>query len=181
MNNGHHQYIDGCFEMEFAVSGEDEHGLPLLDVNMYPVIFVGMTSDNVACGVGSMHLVAELTIPLEDSGLSTTDLESLPLLGGWATISTAQADGLRPEDLEGIFGPRAAAIVLEALADALLSESINADMNGYSYRLNDLNGDNRYEEILAMHKNLLRRIDAEDEKQVTRDVFHSMMSREFQA
>ena len=115
--------------MEFVVTGEDEHGLPLLEVNMYPVV-VGMSSDNLVFGVDGRHLVAGLTIPLEDTGLSTTDLDSLPLHGGWATISTAHGEGLRPQDLEGTFGPRSAVVVLEALADALLSESINADMRG---------------------------------------------------
>ncbi len=175
MKNGHQLYVDGSFEMEFVVAGEDEHGLPLLEVIMYPVI-VGMSGDNLVFGVDGRHLLAGLTIPLEDTGLSTTDLDSLPLHDGWATISTAHGEGLRPQDLEGTFGPRSAVIVLEALADALLSESINADTNGRSYRSVELNDNNRYEEVLAMHKNLQSRIDVEDPERVTHDVFNAMMS-----
>jgi hypothetical protein len=133
MTNGHQLYVNGSFEMEFVVAGEDEYGLPLLEVNMYPVVVAGMTSDDLNFGVDARHLVAGLTIPLEDTGLSTTDLASLPLHDGWATISTAHGEGLRPQDLEGTFGTRSAVIVLGALADALLSESINADMKGSSY------------------------------------------------
>jgi hypothetical protein len=140
-----------------------------------------MKDDNLAFGVDGKHLVAGLTIPLEDTGLSTTDLDSLPLHGGWATISTAHGEGLRPHDLEGTFGPRSALIVLEALADALLSESINTDMKGSSYRSVELYGENRYEEVLAMHKNLQSRIEVEEQERVTHDVFSAMFSREFRA
>lgn len=180
MNSGHQLYVEGSFEMEFVVAGEDEHGLPLLEVNMYPVV-VGMSRGNLVFGVDGSHLVAGLTIPLEDTGLSTTDLDSLPLHGGWATISTAHGEGLHPQDLEGSFGPRSAVIILEALADALLSESINADMKGSPYRSVGLHGDNRYEEVLAMHKTLQRRLETEEQMQVTRDVFNAMISREFHA
>lgn len=180
-NNGLQLHIDGSFEMEFVVTGVDEHGLPLLEVNMYPVVVVGMLGDKLAVGVGGQHLVAGLTIPLEDTGLSTTDLDSLPLHGGWATIATAHGEGLRPQDLEGTFGPRSAVVVLEALADALLSESINADLKGSSYRSVELCDDNRYEEVLAMHKNLQSRIELEEHGRVMHDVFSAMMSREFRA
>ena len=180
-NNGYQLHLDGSFEMEFVVAGEDEHGLPLLEINLYPVVVVGMIGDNLAFGVDGKHLVAGLTIPLEDTGLSTTDLDSLPLHGGWATISTAHGEGLRPQNLEGTFGPRSAVIVLEALADALLSESINADMKGSSYRSVELSDDNQYEEVLAMHKNLQSRIEVEEQVRVTHDVFTAMMSREFRA
>lgn len=101
--------------------------------------------------------------------MSTTDVDSLPLHDGWATISTAHAEGLRPQDLEGTFGPRSAVIVLKALADALLSESINADMTGSSYRSVELDDDNRYEEVLAMHQNLQSRIEVEEQEKVTQD------------
>lgn len=180
-NTGHQLYVDGSFEMEFVVAGEDEHGLPLLEINLYPVVVIGMIGDNLAFGVDGKHLVAGLTIPLEDTGLSTTDLHSLPLHGGWATISTAHGEGLRPQNLEGTLGPRSAVIVLEALADALLSESINADMKGCPYRSVELSDDNRYEEVLDMHKNLQSRIEMEEQVQVTHDVFTAMMSREFHA
>ena len=180
-NNDHLLHVDGSFEMEFVVTGEDEHGLPLLEVKMYPVVVIGKISDNLFFGVDGRHLVAGLTVPLEDTGLSTTDLDSLPLHGGWATISTAHGKGVRPQDLEGSFGPRSAVIVLEALADALLSESINADMKGSPYRSEELHGDNRYEEVLAMHKTLQSRLEIEEQMQVTHDVFNAMMSREFHA
>lgn len=178
-NNGHQLHVNGSFEMEFVVAGEDEHGLPLLEVNMYPVVVVGMLGDNVAFGMDGKHLVAGLTIPLEDTGLSTTDLDSLPLHGGWATISTAHGEGRRPQDLEETFGRRPALVVLEALADALLSESINVDMKGGPYRSMELSEDNCYEEVLAMHGKLRSRIEAEEQEQVTHDVFNAMMSREF--
>ena len=97
---------------------------------MYPTVIEGMTGDNFAWGLDGRHLVAGLTIPLEDTGLGTSELDSLPLRGGWATISAEHGPGFRPQELEGAFGPRVAVIVLEALADALLSESINADMYG---------------------------------------------------
>lgn len=181
MNNGHQLYVDGSFEMEFAVAGEDEHGLPLLEVNMYPVVVVGMIGDNLAFGVDGKHLVGGLTIPLEDTGLSPADLDSLPLHGGWATISSAHGEGFRPQDLERTFGPRSAVVVLKALADALLSESINADMTGSPYRSVELDDDNLYEEVLAMHKNLQSRIEVEEQEQVTHAVFNAMMSREFRA
>lgn len=181
MNNGPQLHVDGSFEMEFVVAGEDEHGLPLLEVNLYPVVVVGMIGDKPAFGVDGKHLVAGLTIPLEDTGLSTRDLDSLPLHGGWATISTEHGEGLRPQDVEGMFGPRSAVIVLEALADALLSESINADMNGSSYRSIEQSHANRYEEVRAMHKNLQSRIEKEEQVQVTLDVFNAMMRREFLA
>ncbi|MGO4435757.1 hypothetical protein AB4Y88_21485, partial [Paenarthrobacter sp. RAF9] len=77
------------------------------------------------------------------------------------------------------FGRRPALVVLEALADALLSESINVDMKGSPYRSLELSEDNRYEEVLAMHGNLRSRIEAEEQEQVTHDVFNAMMSREF--
>jgi hypothetical protein len=121
--NEHQPHVDGSFEMEFALAGQDEHGLPLLDVNMYPTV-EGMTGDNFAWGLDGQHLVAGLTIPLEDTGLGTSELESLPLRGGWATISAEHGPGFSSQELEGVFGRRVAVVVLEALADALLSESI---------------------------------------------------------
>jgi hypothetical protein len=178
-NSGHQLHVDGSFEMEFVVAGEDEHGLPLLEVNIYPVVIEGMIGDNLAFGVDGQHLVAGLTVPLEATGLSPTDLDSLPLRGGWATISTAHGSGLRVEDLERAFGARAAVIVLEALADALLSESINADLYGSPYRSVELDDDNRYEEVLAMQKALQSRIEVDEKRQVTHDVFNTMMNREF--
>jgi hypothetical protein len=54
--------------MEFAVAGKDEHNLPLLEVNMYPVL---------ASGMDSQHLVGALAMPLEDTGLGIMDVESL--------------------------------------------------------------------------------------------------------
>jgi hypothetical protein len=125
------------------------------------------------------HLVAGLTVPLEDTGFTPPDLDSLPLRGGWATISTAHGPGLQVEDLEQAFGTRAAVIVLKALADALLSESINADLYGSPYRSVELDDDNRYEEVLAMQKDLQIRIEADEQSKVTHDVFNAMMHREF--
>jgi hypothetical protein len=45
----------------------------------------------------------------------------------------------------------------------------------------ELHDDNRYEEVLAMHKNLRSRIGVEEQVQVTQDVFNAMMCREFRA
>jgi hypothetical protein len=177
--NGHQLHVNGTFQMEFVVAGEDEHGLPLLEVNFYPVSIEGMIGDNLALGMDGQHLVAGLTVPLEDTGFTPPDLDSLPLREGWATISTAHGPGLQVEDLEQAFGTRAAVIVLKALADALLSESINADLYGSPYRSVELDDDNRYEEVLAMQKDLQSRIEADEQSKVTNDVFNAMMNREF--
>lgn len=177
--NGHQLHVDGNFEMEFVVAGQDEHGLPLLEVNMYPIVIEGMIGDNFSLGLDGRHLIAGLTVPLENTGLGTPEMDSLPLRGGWATISAEHGPGFRPQELEGAFGPRVAVIVLEALADALLSESINADMHGNPYRSIELECDNRYEEVLAMHKNLQRRIASHEQDQVNHDVFNAMMNRAF--
>lgn len=45
----------------------------------------------------------------------------------------------------------------------------------------ELDDDNRYEEVLAMHKNLQSRIEVEEQEKVTQEVFTAMMSREFRA
>ena len=97
-NNGHPLHVDGSFEMEFVVTGEDEHGLPLLEVNMYPVVVVGMISDNLFVGVDGRHLVAALTIPLEDTGLSTTTWTRCRFVAGGqpSRPRTAKAFARRP-------------------------------------------------------------------------------------
>lgn len=175
--NGNQFHVDGLFEMEFAIVGQDEHGLPLLEVNFYPVL-EGTTGTDWTAVVDGQHLVANLTVPLEDAGLTLKDLESLPLRDGWACISTAHGVGLRVEDLEKHFGSRAAVIILEALADALLSEFINRDLFGNPYRSLELN-DNRYEEVLLMRNVLQQRIDADEQRQLTRNAFNALMNRGF--
>ncbi|MDF2048870.1 hypothetical protein [Arthrobacter sp. Cr_A7] len=175
--NGNQFHVDGLFAMEFAMVGQDEHGLPLLEVNFYPVL-EGVTGSGWTAAVDGKHLVANATVPLEDTGLTPADLESLPLQDGWTSISTAHGAGLRVEHLEKHFGSRAALIILEALADALLSEFINRDLFGNPYRTIELN-DNRYEEVLLMRNVLLHRIEADEQRQVTRNVFNALMDREF--
>lgn len=175
--NGSQFHVDGLFAMEFATVGQDEHGLPLLEVNFYPVL-EEMTGTGSTAAVDGQHLVANSTVPLEDAGLTLKDLESLPLRDGWASISTAHGAGLRVEDLEKLFGSRAAVIILEALADALLSEFINRDLFGNPYRSFELN-DNRYEEVLLMRNVLQHRIDADEQRQVTRSAFNALINREF--
>ena len=54
-------------------------------------------------------------------------------------------------------------------------------MKGSPYRSEELHGDNRYEEVLAMRKTLQSRLEIEEQMQVTHDVFNAMMSREFHA
>lgn len=170
-------HVDGLFAMEFVVVGQDEHGLPLLEVNFYPVL-EGVTGTGSAAAMDGTHLVASTTVPLEDAGLTLMDLESLPLREGRAFISTALGPGLRAEDLEKNFGSRAAVIVLEALADALLSEFINRDLFGTPYRAFEVD-DNRYEEVLQMRSVLRHKIDSDEQRQVTRNVFEALMGREF--
>jgi hypothetical protein len=58
-------------------------------------------------------------------------------------------------------------------------ESINADLYGNHYRSVEQDDDNRYEEILAMQKDLQNRIEVDEQRQVTHDVFSGMTSREF--
>lgn len=178
-NNEHRLHVDGSFAMEFMGSGEDEHGLPLLEVNFYPLVAQGMIGDRWAVAVDSQHLVANFTEPLENAGLTLKDMDSLPLRGGWATISSGQASGFRVEDLESTFGSRAAVIILKALADALLSEAINADWHGTPYRSINITEENRYEEILAMQEEMQNRIEADESLQAMRDSFGLMMNREF--
>lgn len=173
---GNQYHVDGLFAMEFAIVGQDEHGLPLLEVNFYPVL--EGVAGSWAAAVDGKHLVANSTVPLEDAGLTPTELESLPLRDGWTLISTAHGAGLRVEDLEKLFGSRAALIILEALTDALLSEFINRDLFGTPYRAMELN-DNRYEEVLLMRNVLQHTIEADEQRQVIRNVFNAMMDREF--
>lgn len=177
--NGNKLHVDGVFEMEFVVAGEDEHGLPLLEVNLYPVSLEGMIGDDWALKVDQNHLVAGVTVPLEETGLATGDIDSLPLNEGWALITTSHGAGLHVEDVEQTFGSRAAVFVLKALADALLSESINADQYGNPYRAIELDGSNRYEEVLDMQKALQARIEADEQRRATHCDFNARIDREF--
>ena len=43
----------------------------------------------------------------------------------------------------------------------------------------ELEYDNRYEEVLAMHQNLQSRIVIHEQNQVNHDVFNAIMNREF--
>lgn len=172
-------HVDGVFDMEFVVAGEDEHGLPLLEVNLYPVSIEGMIGDDWVLVVDNNHLVAGLTVPLEETGLAMDDVDSLPLHGGWALLTTSHGSGLHVEDVEQTFGSRAAVFVLKALADALLSENINADQYGDPYRAIELHGINRYEEVLAMQKELQARIESDEQRRATDYDFKALIHREF--
>lgn len=92
--SGRKLHVDGAFEMEFVVAGEDEHGLPMLEVNLYPVFIGGMVGDAWALEVDCNHLVAGLTVPLEETGLAVGDISSLPLHEGWALLTTSHGSGL---------------------------------------------------------------------------------------
>jgi len=177
--NGNKLHVDGVFEMEFVVAGEDEHGLPMLEVNLYPVSIEGMVGDAWVLKIDDNHLLAGLTIPLEETGLVMGDISSLPLHEGWVLITTSHGSGLHVEDLEQTFGARAAVFVLMALADALLSESINADQYGRPYRAVELDESNRYKEVLAMQKELHARIEADEQRRATDHEFNALIDREF--
>lgn len=177
--NGNKLHVDGVFDMEFVVAGEDEHGLPLLEINLYPVSIEGMVGDTWALKVDDNHLVGGLTVPLEETGLTVGDVSSLPLHEGWALITTSHGSGLHVEDVEHTFGSRAAVFVLAALADALLSESINADQYGNPYRAIELVDNNRYEEVLAMQKELQARMEADEQWRATHNAFSALIDREF--
>lgn len=178
-DKGNELHVDGAFEMEFVVAGEDEHGLPMLEVNLYPVFIEGMIRDAWALKVDANHLVAGLTIPMEETGLSIRDISSLPLQEGWALITTRHGSGLHVDDVEQTFASRAAVFVLAALADALLSEAINADQYGNPYRAIELGESNRYEEVLAMQKELQARIEADEQRMATHYEFNALIDREF--
>lgn len=177
--NGSKLHVDGVFDMEFVVAGEDEHGLPLLEVNLYPVTVGGMTGDEWAVKLDDSHVLAALTVPLEETSLTVGDVDSLPLDRGWVLITTSYGCGLHVEDVEQAFGSRAAVIVLKALSEALLSESINADQYGKPYRAIELDESNRYEEVLDMHKELQERIQAEEQRKATQYEFNALIDREF--
>lgn len=178
-DKGNELHVDGVFEMEFVVAGEDEHGLPMLEVNLYPVFIEGMIRDAWALKVDVNHLVAGLTIPLEETGLAIGDISSFPLHEGWALIATRHGSGLHVESVEQTFGSRAAVFVLAALADALLSEAINTDQHGNPYRAIELDQSNRYEEVLAMQKELQARIEADEQRRATEYEFNALIDREF--
>lgn len=172
-------HVDGVFEMEFVVAGEDEHGLPLLEVSLYPVSIEGMIGDDWALVVDNNHLVAGLTVPLEETGLAIDDVDSLPLHEGWALLTTSRGSGVHVEDVEQTFGSRAAVFVLKALADALLSENINADQHGNPYRMIELHEINRYEEVLAMQKELQARIESDEQRRAIDYDFKALIHHEF--
>ncbi|TLM71599.1 hypothetical protein [Pseudarthrobacter sp. NamB4] len=138
-----------------------------------------MLGDRLEVVTDSRHLVGSLTVPLEEADLSLQELASLPVEKGWGTISTGRSPGIRVEDLESMFGLRAAVIVLGALADALLSEAINADLYGRPYLPMDLAEDNRYEEILAMQRELQQISDADESLRAVRNAFDQIMKRKF--
>ena len=177
--NGNKLHVNGVFDMEFVLAGEDEHGLPLLEVNLYPVTVEGIIGNDWALMVDYSHVLAALTVPLEEAGLARGDLDSLPLHAGWARISTSHGCGLYVEDVEQAFGSRAAVIVLKALAEALLSESINADQYGIPYRAIELVENNRYEEVLDMQKELQARTERDERRRATEYEFNALMNREF--
>lgn len=81
--------------------------------------------------------------------------------------------------MEQAFGSRAAVLVLTALADALLSESINADQFGNPYRAIELGESNRYEEVLAMQKELQAQIEADEQRRAIHYEFNVLIGREF--
>jgi hypothetical protein len=116
---------------------------------------------------------------LEETGLAMGELNSLPLHEGWVLITTSHGSGLHVEDIEETFGRRAAVLVLEALADALLSESINADQYGNPYRAIELAESNRYEEVLAMQNELQAQIEDDEQRTATLYEFNALIDREF--
>jgi hypothetical protein len=163
-------HLDSTFEMELVIVGDDEHGLPVLEVNMYPVRVMGMDT---------RHLVGSLCIPLEDTGLSVQDVEVLPLRDGWVTVTASEGLGIAAEELEELFGPHVAVLALQVLTEALLSEYINMDLRAAPYRSTEVESDELHWAVQALHADLAVRISQKAERQQTRNAFDEIISRSF--
>jgi hypothetical protein len=165
-------YVDATFEMELIIAGKDEHGLPMLEVNMYPVM---------AAGLDTRHLVGSLCIPLEDTGLSVQDVEALPLRDGWLTVTASEGPGIAAEELEELFGPHVAVLALHVLTEALLSEYINMDLRAAPYRSTEVESDELHLAVQALHADLAERISQVAERQQTRNAFDEIIWRSFRS
>lgn len=164
-------HVDATFEMEIVVAGKDEHGLPLIEVNMYPVL---------ASGIDSEHLVGSLSTPLEETGLSIADVQRLPLDKGWLTVTANNGGpGVTAGKLEELLGPKAAVLALQVLSEALVSEYINMDLRATPYRSIESENDEFCDTVQAMHADLAARVAAEIERQETRRAFDELMSRAY--
>lgn len=163
-------HIDATFEVEIVIAGKDEHGLPLLEVNMYPLL---------ATGIDQEHLVGTLSMPLEETGLSIDDVEILPLDDGWLTVTATNGPGIAASHLEELLGTEAAVLALQVLTEALMSECINMDLRAAPYRSFETDDVELYDAIQAMHADLAVRVASKIECQETRRAFDEIMSRAY--
>lgn len=176
-----HLHVDGSFAMELVVAGVDEHGLPMLELSMYPVVVAGVDQDGLTYTADWRHCVGQLSLPLEDSGLSPCEVEALPLSGGWATLSAGGGPGLAAARIEAEFGAQAAVLVLQVLTEALLSEFINMDVHAAPYRSLDADSDDLHIAVQAMHAELSPRVAENAENRRSREAFETIIAGAFSA
>jgi hypothetical protein len=179
MYEENHLHVNGSFAMEFVVAGVDEHGLPMLELSAYPVVVSGADQDGLTYTADWRHCVGRLSLPLEDSDLSRSEVEALPLSDGWATLSAGEGPGLAAVRIEAEFGARAAVLVLQVLTEALLSEFINMDVHAVPYRNLDADSDDLHMSIQAMHGELARRVVEDAENRRTREAFEIIIAGAF--
>ncbi|WP_043444251.1 hypothetical protein [Arthrobacter sp. L77] len=172
--------IAGTFALELRVQGEDEHGLPMLDITLYPA--VASQEANVPLGPGYAadvrYVMGAATVPLEEAGLTIQGLASMPLFEGWMIIRHRGA-GLRAEEVATVFGARATIVLLSALSDALLSESINEDAKRNLFRAGENLLTDDWDEVCELLQRLQIQVAAQDEREEVSLAFFELIQATF--
>ncbi|OUM41050.1 hypothetical protein [Arthrobacter sedimenti] len=180
MNKQESTYIDGAFAIELCVQGEDEHGLPLLDVTLYPAIASQVTNAPLGSGYAAdfRYVMGGITVPLEETGLTKQELASMPLCDGWTVISYCGA-GLRAHEVSQVFGVRAAIVILSALSDALLSESINEDDGGSLFRPGEDLLTDDWDHVCELLQRLQDQLEAENQREEVSFAFFDLIQASY--